>query len=143
MSLSGLHIRILALFSHSRHGHKLGGLKQQCVVVHFRGSGAQTGSKQPSRGFEECLFPRLFQLLGVACLPRLMIPFLHLKAGTSGSSDPPLSSELSLTTARTMALIYLFFLSFCLCLGRSRGTRRFPGQGSNQSCSHRPAAQPQ
>ena len=37
--------------------------------------------------------------------------------------------------------IYLFcFLSF---QGRTRSIWRFPGQGSNRSCSHRPTPQPQ
>ena len=35
------------------------------------------------------------------------------------------------------------FLSFSHFLGRSRGIWRFPGQGSNQSCSHRPTPEPQ
>ena len=33
--------------------------------------------------------------------------------------------------------------SFCLFKGRTRGMWRFPGWGSNQSCSHQPMPQPQ
>jgi len=39
-----------------------------------------------------------------------------------------------------------FFFSFCLfaiSLGRSCSIWRFPGQGSNQSCSHWPMPEPQ
>ena len=42
-----------------------------------------------------------------------------------------------------MVFIYLFIQSFCLYWGCSRGKWRFLGQGSNQSCSCRPAPEPQ
>ena len=42
---------------------------------------------------------------------------------------------------------FFFFCLFCCCccyfLGRSRGIWRFPGQGSNRSCSHWLTLQPQ
>ena len=42
---------------------------------------------------------------------------------------------------------FFVFLSFCCCccyfLGGSRGIWRFPGQGLNRSCSHRPTPEPQ
>ena len=42
---------------------------------------------------------------------------------------------------------FFFFFVFCCCccyfLGRSRGIWRFPGQGLNRSCSHRPTPEPQ
>ena len=39
--------------------------------------------------------------------------------------------------------LYLLLLLFCHFLGCTRGIWRFPGQGSNWSCSHRPTPQPQ
>ena len=38
---------------------------------------------------------------------------------------------------------FFFFLSFCHFLGCSRGIWRFPGQGSNRSCSRQPTPEPQ
>ena len=39
--------------------------------------------------------------------------------------------------------IHIYFLSFCHFLGRSCSIWRFPGQGSNWSCSHQPMPEPQ
>lgn len=39
--------------------------------------------------------------------------------------------------------LYLFILSFCLFRVAPHGVWRFPGQGSNRSCSHGPTLQPQ
>ena len=36
----------------------------------------------------------------------------------------------------------IYFLSFCHFLGHSHSIWRFPGYGSNQSCSHRPTPEP-
>jgi len=41
------------------------------------------------------------------------------------------------------SLSFFFFLSFCSFLGRSHGMWRFPGYGSNQSCSPCPTPEPQ
>ena len=38
---------------------------------------------------------------------------------------------------------FLLLLSFCHFLGHSHNTWRFPGQGSNRSCSHQPTPEPQ
>ena len=38
---------------------------------------------------------------------------------------------------------FFFFLSFCLFWGGTLGIWRFPGQGSNWSCSRRPTPEPQ
>ena len=48
--------------------------------------------------------------------------------------------ELEKAVTDVGSCFYLFiylFLSFCLFLGRSHGIWRFPGKGSNRSCSHR------
>ena len=42
-----------------------------------------------------------------------------------------------------LLLFYFYFLSFCYFLGRSYGIWRFPGYGSNRSCSHWPTLEPQ
>ena len=39
--------------------------------------------------------------------------------------------------------IFQIFFFFCLFEGHTHSIWRFPGQGSNQSCSHQPTAQPQ
>ena len=39
--------------------------------------------------------------------------------------------------------IFFSFCSFCCFLGCSLGIWRFPGQGLNRSCSHRPTPEPQ
>ena len=48
-----------------------------------------------------------------------------------------------LAELRSQYWLYLFILSFCLFWGRSCGIWRFPGWGSNQSCSCRPTPEPQ
>ena len=40
-------------------------------------------------------------------------------------------------------IIIILFLFFCLFQGHTRGIWKFPGQGSNRSCSHRPTPEPQ
>jgi len=40
-------------------------------------------------------------------------------------------------------ILLIYFLSFCHFLGCSRGIWKFPGKGSNRSCSHRPMTEPQ
>ena len=52
----------------------------------------------------------------------------------------------SLKPVRFFLFFVLFcflFLSFCYFLGCSGGIWRFPDQGSNRSCSHRPTPEPQ
>ena len=39
--------------------------------------------------------------------------------------------------------VFFLFLSFCHFVGHSGSIWRFPGQGSNQSCSHQPMPEPQ
>ena len=40
-------------------------------------------------------------------------------------------------------ILFFSFLSFCHFLGCTRGIWRFPGQGSNRSCSQQPMPEPQ
>ena len=64
----------------------------------------------------------------------------HLKVSGQGLT-PGHSSDLSHFSDNTISLFFFVFISFCLCQGCTHGIRRFPGQGSSQSCSRRPTPQ--
>ena len=53
------------------------------------------------------------------------------------------SSQRLYITLWFFLFLFLFFSSFCLFQGRTCGMWRFPGQGSNRSCSCRPEPEPQ
>ena len=58
-------------------------------------------------------------------------------------SKARIESATSWTLVGFFFFFFFFFCLFAIFLGRSRGTWRFPGKGSNRSCSHRPTPEPQ
>ena len=76
-------------------------------------------------------------------IPALMSGWLQEKIFVGTTYHMSQEGEKCRMLVSALPSVLFFFLSFCHFLGHSRCMWRFPGKGSNRSCSHRPTPQPQ